>query len=166
MSLQVAIEVIYSAIQSLAYSIILYWMIGFQAQIGNFLWFYFFIFMSFTYFTLYGMMTVALTPSYQIAAIMMSFLLSFWNLFSGFLIPRTVCVPNQWSNIFLSTLDGSNKWILACIIEFKKNEYLTQLLNLFTQLESYTLLPLEWYSGKINRNGMFNWRTLNLLWKT
>ncbi|KAL2547899.1 ABC transporter G family member 39 [Forsythia ovata] len=35
------------------------------------------------------MMLVALTPSYQIAAIVMSFFLSFWNLFSGFLISRT-----------------------------------------------------------------------------
>jgi hypothetical protein len=33
---------------------------------------------------------VALTPSHQIAAIVMSFFLSFWNLFSGFLIPRPV----------------------------------------------------------------------------
>lgn len=90
--LQVAIEVIYVAIQSLIYSIILYWMIGFQPQVENFLWFYFFIFMSFIYFTLYGMMTVALTPNHQIAAIVMSFFISFWNLFSGFLIPRTVCV--------------------------------------------------------------------------
>lgn len=36
------------------------------------------------------MMLVALTPNYQIAAIVMSFFLSFWNLFSGFLIPRMV----------------------------------------------------------------------------
>ncbi|WJX17466.1 ABC transporter G member 34 [Trifolium repens] len=92
---QVAIEVIYVALQSLIYSIILYWMIGFQPQVDNFFWFYFFIFMSFIYFTLYGMMTVALTPNHQIAAIVMSFFLSFWNLFSGFLIPRTQ-IPIWW----------------------------------------------------------------------
>ncbi|KAJ1435974.1 P-loop containing nucleoside triphosphate hydrolase [Sesbania bispinosa] len=92
---QVAIEVIYVAIQSLAYSIILYWMIGLPSQVDNFLWFYYFIFMSFMYFTLYGMMTVALTPNHQIAAIVMSFFISFWNLFSGFLIPRTQ-IPIWW----------------------------------------------------------------------
>ncbi|KAK2454243.1 pleiotropic drug resistance protein [Trifolium repens] len=92
---QVAIEVIYVALQSLIYSIILYWMIGFEPQVENFFWFYFFIFMSFIYFTLYGMMTVALTPNHQIAAIVMSFFLSFWNLFSGFLIPRTQ-IPIWW----------------------------------------------------------------------
>lgn len=90
--LQVAIEVIYVAIQSLIYSNILYWMLGFPPQVENFFWFYFLIFMSFLYFTLYGLMTVALTPNHQIAAIVMSFFISFWNLFSGFLIPRTVCV--------------------------------------------------------------------------
>lgn len=92
---QVAIEVIYVATQSLAYSIILYWMIGFEPRFENFLWFYYFIFMSFMYFTLYGMMTVALTPNYQIAAIVMSFFINFWNLFSGFLIPRTQ-IPIWW----------------------------------------------------------------------
>ncbi|KAL2326679.1 hypothetical protein Fmac_025737 [Flemingia macrophylla] len=86
---QVTIEVIYVAIQSLAYTNILYWMIGFEPRAENFLWFYYFLFMSFMYFTLYGMMTVALTPNHQIAAIVMSFFISFWNLFSGFLIPRT-----------------------------------------------------------------------------
>ncbi|OMO88726.1 Mitochodrial transcription termination factor-related protein [Corchorus olitorius] len=41
------------------------------------------------------MMLVALTPNHQFAAIVMSFLLSFWNLFSGFLIPRTE-IPIWW----------------------------------------------------------------------
>lgn len=65
-------------------------MIGFEWGVTKFLWFYYYVFMCFVYFTLYGMMLVALTPSYQIAAIVMSFFLSFWNLFSGFLIPRMV----------------------------------------------------------------------------
>ncbi|CAI0407524.1 unnamed protein product [Linum tenue] len=52
-------------------------------------------YMAFVYFTLYGMMIVALTPGHQIAAICMSFFLSFWNLFAGFLIPRTQ-IPIWW----------------------------------------------------------------------
>ncbi|KAH0977475.1 hypothetical protein GBA52_027194 [Prunus armeniaca] len=44
---------------------------------------------------MYGMMVVALTPGHQIAAITMSFFLSFWNLFSGFLIPRPL-IPIWW----------------------------------------------------------------------
>ncbi|PNT22284.2 hypothetical protein POPTR_008G024400v4 [Populus trichocarpa] len=92
---QVAIEGIYVAIQTMVYSILLYVMIGFSWEFTNFLWFYFFIFTAFMYFTLYGMMLVSLTPGHQIAAIVMSFFLSFWNLFSGFLVPRTQ-IPLWW----------------------------------------------------------------------
>nr|GLL40122.1 pleiotropic drug resistance protein 2-like [Ipomoea trifida] len=92
---QVGIEAVYIAIQTLIYSILLYFMIGFEWGADRFFWFYYYIFMCFLYFTSYGMMLVALTPSYQISAIVMTFFLSFWNLFSGFLIPRTQ-IPVWW----------------------------------------------------------------------
>ncbi|KAF5780017.1 putative ABC-2 type transporter [Helianthus annuus] len=92
---QALVETIYVGIQTFLYSLLLYYMIGFEWQFGKFLWFYYYVFMCFVYFTLYGMMLVALTPSYQIAAIVMSFFLSFWNLFSGFLIPRGQ-IPIWW----------------------------------------------------------------------
>ncbi|KAM4071954.1 hypothetical protein ACB094_11G100200 [Castanea mollissima] len=92
---QVAVEIIYVAIQTFAYTLILYSMIGFHWRLEKFLWFYIFILMCFMYFTLYGMMVVPLTPGPQIAAIVMSFFLSFWNLFSGFLIPRPI-IPIWW----------------------------------------------------------------------
>ncbi|KAM6592902.1 hypothetical protein CsatA_000605 [Cannabis sativa] len=92
---QVLIETIYTAIQTMIYTLLLYFMIGFEWKLGKFLWFYYYILMSFIYFTLYGMMVVALTPGHQIAAIVMSFFLSFWNLFSGFLIPRPQ-IPIWW----------------------------------------------------------------------
>ncbi|XP_059462262.1 ABC transporter G family member 39-like isoform X1 [Corylus avellana] len=92
---QVAIETVYVAIQTFVYTLLLYSMIGFEWKAAKFLWFYYYIFMSFVYFTMYGMMLVALTPGHQIAAICMSFFLSFWNLFSGFLIPRPQ-IPIWW----------------------------------------------------------------------
>ncbi|GMY25144.1 ABC transporter G family member 34-like [Fagus crenata] len=92
---QVAIETIYTAIQTIIYTLLLYSMIGFEWTAVKFLWFYYYIFMCFVYFTLYGMMVVALTPGHQIAAICMSFFLSFWNLFSGFLLPRPQ-IPIWW----------------------------------------------------------------------
>jgi hypothetical protein len=91
--MQVAVETIYNAIQTAIYTLILYSMMGFEWKAANFLWFYYYILMSFIYFTLYGMMLVALTPGHHVAGISMSFFLSFWNLFSGFIIPRTVCNP-------------------------------------------------------------------------
>ncbi|PIA39226.1 hypothetical protein AQUCO_02700421v1 [Aquilegia coerulea] len=92
---QVAIEVVYVTVQSFIYSTLLYSMIGFHWTVGKFFLFYYFMFMCFTYFALYGMMVVALTPSPQIAGILMSFFLTFWNLFSGFLVPRTR-LPIWW----------------------------------------------------------------------
>ncbi|CAL5325525.1 unnamed protein product [Camellia sinensis] len=85
---QVAIETIYVVIQTFIYAFLLYSMIGFEWTAVKFFYFYYFIFMCFTYFSMYGMMVVALTPNHQIAAIVMSFFFSFWNLFSSFLIPR------------------------------------------------------------------------------
>ncbi|KAG5515715.1 hypothetical protein RHGRI_036686 [Rhododendron griersonianum] len=92
---QVAIETIYVCIQTIIYSILLFSMIGFEWKLAKVLYFYYFIFMCFTYFSMYGMMLVALTPNHQIAAICMSFFLSFWNLFSGFLVPRPL-IPVWW----------------------------------------------------------------------
>nr|XP_018674695.1 PREDICTED: ABC transporter G family member 43-like [Musa acuminata subsp. malaccensis] len=65
------------------------------AQATTFFWFFFFIFMSFAYFVLHGMMIVALTPDHQVASILSSFFYTFWNLFSGFLIPRP-SIPVWW----------------------------------------------------------------------
>ncbi|KAI3520362.1 hypothetical protein L1887_09744 [Cichorium endivia] len=92
---QVAIEVVYVGIQTFIYSLLIYSMVGFHWSADKFLWFYFYIFMCFVYFTLYGMMIVSLTPNYQLAAITMSFFLNFWNLFSGFMIPR-MQIPIWW----------------------------------------------------------------------
>ncbi|KAL7223454.1 hypothetical protein ACSBR1_024989 [Camellia fascicularis] len=92
---QVAIETIYVVIQTFIYALLLYSMIGFEWTAVKFFYFYYFIFMCFTYFSMYGMMVVALTPNHQIAAIVMFFFFSFWNLFSSFLIPRPL-IPIWW----------------------------------------------------------------------
>ncbi|PWA38773.1 ARID DNA-binding domain-containing protein [Artemisia annua] len=85
---QVTIESIYIAIQTSIYALILYPTMGFEWIASKFLWFYYFLFMSFISFTLFGMMTVALTPTIQISAILIYFFTCLWNLFSGFVIPR------------------------------------------------------------------------------
>jgi len=97
--MQVAVEIMYNTIQTGVYTLILYSMIGYDWTVVKFFWFYYYMLTCFVYFTLYGMMLVALTPNYQIAGICLSFFLSFWNLFSGFLIPRPV---NKLSNFHLN----------------------------------------------------------------
>jgi len=88
--MQVAVEIIYNAIQTAFYTLIIYSMIGFEWKAANYLWFFYYMLMCFIYFTFYGMMFVALTPDHIVGAICMAFFLSFWNLFSGFVIPRMV----------------------------------------------------------------------------
>ncbi|KAL3646852.1 ABC transporter G member 39 [Castilleja foliolosa] len=92
---QVAVETIYVAVQTAMYTLLLFSMIGFEWTFVKFIWFYYYIFTSFVYFVLYGMMFVALTPNIQVATITLSFFVSFWNLFCGFLLPRPQ-IPIWW----------------------------------------------------------------------
>ncbi|KAG0452254.1 hypothetical protein HPP92_025803 [Vanilla planifolia] len=96
---QLSIEIIYIAVQSFVYTILLFSMIDFGWTAEKFLWYLFFIFMCFIYFALYGMMAVAITPSYQVAGIVSSFFYSFWNLFCGFALPRKL-MPVWWRWMF------------------------------------------------------------------
>ena len=88
--LQVAIKIIYTTIQTVICVMTLYSMIGYEWKASKFLSFYYYITKSYVYFILYGMMVIAPTPGHQIVVIFMSFFLSFWNLFFGFLISRPV----------------------------------------------------------------------------
>ncbi|XP_062163795.1 pleiotropic drug resistance protein 1-like isoform X2 [Alnus glutinosa] len=92
---QVFIELPYIFVQTLIYGIIVYAMIGFDWKVGKFLWYIFFMYFTLLYFTFYGMMAVAVTPNYNIAAIVSSAFYAIWNLFSGFVIPRTR-MPIWW----------------------------------------------------------------------
>ncbi|XP_029125540.1 pleiotropic drug resistance protein 1 [Cajanus cajan] len=92
---QVAIEIPYILIQTLVYGIIVYAMIGFEWTFIKFFWYLFFMFFTFLYFTFYGMMAVGLTPDHNIAAIVSFGFYLIWNLFSGFVIPRTR-MPVWW----------------------------------------------------------------------
>lgn len=65
-------------------------MIGFEWTVAKFFWYLFFMYFTFLYFTFYGMMAVGLTPNNNIASIVSSAFYGIWNLFSGFIIPRTV----------------------------------------------------------------------------
>ncbi|KAK3433876.1 hypothetical protein EUGRSUZ_D01157 [Eucalyptus grandis] len=105
---QVAIETIYVAIQTFVYSLFLYSMFGFEWKAGKFLWFYCYMLMCFIYFMMSGMMIAALTSGHQIVAIVMSFFLSFWNSFSGFLIPRPAS-PVAWTLYSLVTSQVGDK---------------------------------------------------------
>ncbi|KAM7493208.1 hypothetical protein LguiB_027817 [Lonicera macranthoides] len=92
---QVMIEIPYVFLQTLIYGVIVYGMIQFEWTVIKFFWYLFFMFFTLLYFTFYGMMGVAVTPNHNIAAIVSSCFLLIWNLFSGFIIPRTR-IPVWW----------------------------------------------------------------------
>lgn len=88
--MKVAAEIPYVTAQVLIFSIIVYPMIGFQLQATKFFWFLLIMLLCFIYFVLFGMMTVALTPSQEIAAGLSFLIFELWNVFSGFVIPVKV----------------------------------------------------------------------------
>ncbi|CAA3014915.1 pleiotropic drug resistance 1-like [Olea europaea subsp. europaea] len=92
---QVVIELPYLFIQTLIYGVIVYAMIGFDWTVAKFFWYLFFMYFTLLYFTFYGMMAVAVTPNHNIAAIVSSAFYTLWNLFSGFIIPKTR-IPVWW----------------------------------------------------------------------
>ncbi|ESW34862.1 hypothetical protein PHAVU_001G187800 [Phaseolus vulgaris] len=109
---QVAVEGIYNAIQTTVFCVIIYSMMGFEWKATKFFSFYYFIFICLIYYTLYGMMIVSLTPSFQIASICNSFFLTVWNTFCGFIIPRTQ-IPVWWRWYYWLT---PNAWTLYGIV--------------------------------------------------
>ncbi|XP_052300205.1 pleiotropic drug resistance protein 1-like isoform X3 [Citrus sinensis] len=92
---QAAIEIPYIFIQSSLYGVLVYAMIGFDWTAAKFFWYIFFMFFTLLYFTFYGMMAVAMTPNHHIAAIVSTLFFGFWNVFTGFLIPRPR-IPIWW----------------------------------------------------------------------
>ncbi|KAH7847927.1 hypothetical protein Vadar_031716 [Vaccinium darrowii] len=92
---QVAIEIPYVLVQTIIYVVIVYAMIGFEWTTDKFFWYLFFMYFTLLYFTFYGMMSVAVTPNHNIAAIVSSFFYLVWILFSEFIIPKTR-IPVWW----------------------------------------------------------------------
>lgn len=88
--LQVLVELPYIFAQAIVYGVITYAMMGFEWTGIKFFWYIFFMYFTLLYFTFYGMMTVAVTPNHHIAAIVSSAFYGLWNLFAGFIVPRTV----------------------------------------------------------------------------
>ncbi|XP_044480567.1 pleiotropic drug resistance protein 1-like isoform X2 [Mangifera indica] len=92
---QIAIELPYVFAQAAVYGVIVYAMIGFEWNAAKFFWYLFFMYFTLLYFTFYGMMAVAMTPNHHIAGIVSSAFYGIWNVFSGFIIPRTR-IPIWW----------------------------------------------------------------------
>ncbi|XP_061973701.1 pleiotropic drug resistance protein 1-like [Populus nigra] len=92
---QVLIELPYIFVQAAVYGVIVYSMIGFGWTISKFFWYLYFMYFTLLYFTFYGMMAVAVSPNHQIASVISAAFYGIWNVFSGFVIPRSR-MPVWW----------------------------------------------------------------------
>ncbi|OMP00185.1 ABC-2 type transporter [Corchorus olitorius] len=86
---QVLIELPYIFVQAVTYGIIVYSMMAFEWTAAKFLWYIFFMYFTFLYFTFFGMMAVSMTPNFHFAGVISNAFYGVWNLFTGFLVPRT-----------------------------------------------------------------------------
>ncbi|OAY36808.1 pleiotropic drug resistance protein 1 isoform X2 [Manihot esculenta] len=107
---QVVIELPYIFMQAAVYGVTVYAMIGFEWNASKFFWYLYFTYFTLLYFTFYGMMAVGVSPNHHISSIISSAFYGIWNLFSGFIIPRTRmpawCSWYYWLNPVSWTLYG------------------------------------------------------------
>ncbi|KAI5320501.1 PREDICTED: ABC transporter [Prunus dulcis] len=92
---QVVIELPYVFAQAIIYCAIFYSTASFEWTTLKFAWYIFFMYFTMLYFTLYGMMTTAVTPNHNVASIIAAPFYMLWNLFSGFMIPHKR-IPIWW----------------------------------------------------------------------
>ncbi|KAJ7973218.1 Pleiotropic drug resistance ABC transporter [Quillaja saponaria] len=99
---QVAVEVPYIIIQTVAIVIITYPMIGFYGSAYKVFWYFYTMFCTFLYFNYLGLLLVSVTPNFMVANILTSAFYSLFNLFSGFIIPKQR-IPKWWIWLYYLT---------------------------------------------------------------
>ena len=114
-------EFLYCIAQGILYTIPIYTMIGYDWKADKFFYFLFFITASFLYFSMFGAMLISCTPSQILASILVSIILTCWNIFSGFLITRPVCISvNPGITLLQSSWMHGTNWCPEPPIKFLK----------------------------------------------
>ncbi|KAI8531756.1 hypothetical protein RHMOL_Rhmol11G0160400 [Rhododendron molle] len=109
---QVTIEVPYLLAQAIVFSIITYPMIGYYWSACKVFWYFYAMFCTLLCYTYVGMLLVAMTPSFPVAASLQSVFFIMFNLFSGFLIPPPQ-IPKWWIWMYYLT---PTSWTLKGIL--------------------------------------------------
>ncbi|KAI3421393.1 uncharacterized protein J3R85_012430 [Psidium guajava] len=138
---QVVIEFPYVFAQALIYCTIFYSMASFQWTFLKFVWYLFFMYFTMMYFTFYGMMTTAVTPNHNVAAIIAAPFYMLWNLFSGFMIPHKR-IPIWWRWYYWA---NPIAWSLYGLIvsQYGDNDELLKL------ADGYTLVPIRQFLNDV-----------------
>ncbi|XP_020579208.1 ABC transporter G family member 42-like isoform X1 [Phalaenopsis equestris] len=93
---QVIIEIPYLLFQTAYFAVIIYSMMSFLWIPSKFFWFVVISFLTFSYFTYFGMFSVAVSPNLQVAGILSIFVFFTFNLFSSFFVPGPK-LPPWWA---------------------------------------------------------------------
>ncbi|CAI7754317.1 unnamed protein product [Closterium sp. NIES-53] len=89
------IELPYVLVQTFLYCIITYALVQFEWTAGKFWWYFLFMFITLFCFVMYGLLAISITPNEQLAMLLSSFFVPFWNLLCGFIVPRPQ-IPVWW----------------------------------------------------------------------
>ncbi|CAI9101371.1 OLC1v1038677C1 [Oldenlandia corymbosa var. corymbosa] len=84
---QVTVEIPYICAQAVIYTVITYPMVGYFGAAYKVFWYFYAMFCSLLCYNYLGMLLVAITPSFPVAAILQSTFYTMMNLFAGFLVP-------------------------------------------------------------------------------
>ncbi|KAK9820341.1 hypothetical protein WJX72_009201 [[Myrmecia] bisecta] len=90
---QCIVEIPYNLVQTICFSAVAYFMMGFALTAAKFFWFVFIIFLTLNLMAFYGIMGVYITPDLIAGSVLSSFFYGFWNVFAGFIIPLSRMPP-------------------------------------------------------------------------
>ncbi|KAK4493468.1 hypothetical protein RD792_006030, partial [Penstemon davidsonii] len=92
---QVIIEIPYVLAQTMVFTVITYPMIGYYWSAYKLFLYFYSMFCTLLYYTYLGMLLIAMTPTFPVAAVLQSAFYTVFNLFAGFLIPCPQ-IPKWW----------------------------------------------------------------------
>ncbi|KAJ0013552.1 hypothetical protein Pint_21148 [Pistacia integerrima] len=95
LSCTVIIEIPYVLTQTIIFAVITYPMIGYHTSAYKIFWYFYAMFCTLPYYTYFGMMLIAVTPNFMVAAIVTTASSCMFNLFSGFFVLKPH-VPKWW----------------------------------------------------------------------
>lgn len=85
---ELLVELPYIAVQSMVASLIIYWIVGFEANAGKFFFFFLGFYLSLVYWCFFGIQNVHITPAIQLANAFSALFFGVFNLFCGYLKPQ------------------------------------------------------------------------------
>jgi len=93
------VEIPYLCIGSLIFVAIFYFMVGFEADLLKFFYYYLFFLLYVSFLTFFGQFCAAVLPNPQTASLVGSLMTSIFTLFAGFLIPPSL-IPTGWKFLY------------------------------------------------------------------